>query len=64
MTDATESGDFLQKRIDLIIALLNRVKLTEEAATKIIGFAEELSKSKITEKKGYRIMTLILQRYH
>jgi hypothetical protein len=52
------------KRIDLIISLLSRVKLTAETASQITGFAELLSKHKLTEKKGYRVQTLILQRYN
>lgn len=47
-----------------MIALMERVRLTTENTGDILAFAEELSKSKITEKKGYKILTLILSRYH
>ena len=52
------------KQIDVIIALLEKTKLTNQVASQITSFCEQLVKTRKTEKKGYRIMTLIMKRYH
>ena len=56
------------REIDIVISLLERVKLTPEMASAVLLFAEALtagnkSVSKYTAKQGFKILGLIMQRY-
>jgi len=55
------NGEKAVRQIDVVIAMLDKIKLNTEIASQITSFCEELVKTKKTEKKGYRIMTLIMR---
>ena len=51
------------RKIDIIICLMERIKLSKRHCELIITFADSISKSKITQKKAFRILSIILTNY-
>lgn len=50
-------------KIDIIISLMERIKLSKKHCELIIKFADSIAKSKITQKKAFKILSIILSNY-
>ena len=51
------------RKIDIIICLMERIKLSKRHCELIIKFADSIAKSKITQKKAFKILSIILTNY-
>jgi len=51
------------RKIDIIICLMERIKLSKRHCELIIKFADSIAKSKITQKKAFKILSIILESY-
>ena len=58
-----ETKKKILRKIDIIICLMERIKLTKKHCELIINFADSISKSKITQKKAFKILAIILSNY-
>lgn len=58
-----ETKKKILRKIDIIICLMERIKLTKKHWELIINFADSISKSKITQKKAFKILAVILSNY-
>jgi len=50
-------------KIDIIICLMERIKLSKKHCDLIVQFADSIAKSKITQKKAFKILSIILTNY-
>lgn len=50
-------------KIDIIICLMERIKLSKRHCELIVQFADSIAKSKITQKKAFKILSIILTNY-
>jgi hypothetical protein len=51
------------RKIDIIISLMERIKLSKKHCELIIKFADSIAKSKVTQKKAFKILSIILGNY-
>lgn len=51
------------RKIDIIICLMEQIKLSKRHCELIIQFADNIAKSKITQKKAFKILSIILENY-
>ena len=58
-----ETKKKILRKIDIIICLMERIKLTKKHWELIINFADSISKSKLTQKKAFKILAVILSNY-
>uniref|UniRef100_A0A7S3N6U0 RRP12 HEAT domain-containing protein n=1 Tax=Euplotes harpa TaxID=151035 RepID=A0A7S3N6U0_9SPIT len=58
-----ETKKRILRKIDIIICLMERIKLSKAHCTLIVNFADSISKSKITQKKAFKILAIILSNF-
>jgi hypothetical protein len=61
--DREASKKKILRKIDIIICLMEQIRLSKKHCELIIQFADNIAKSKITQKKAFKILSIILQNY-